>query len=102
MVALLLEKPKKKKTRASSQKLDSSTNQFLKNKNKMPEVIIFENTEGEDNCEDELPQYSSDEGGSERSQDPHHKKMKKLEERLEAISHRSDLQDVGIVRPYPA
>ena len=46
--------------------------------NKIPEVIIFENTEDEDNCEDELPQLSSDEGGSERSQDSHHKKMKEL------------------------
>ena len=68
----------------------------------MPEGIVFENTEGEDNCDDELHQYSSDEGGSERSQDPHQKKMKELEERLEAIAHRCDLQDVGVVRPYPA
>ena len=28
--------------------------------------------------------------------------MKELEERLEAIAHRSDLQDVSIIRPYPA
>ena len=35
------------------------------------------------------------------SEDNHAKKVNELEKYLEAISHRSNLQEVGVVRPYP-
>jgi hypothetical protein len=98
MVALLLEKPKKKKTRASSMKPGSSPGQPSKGKENEAEHIIFE-----ESYEDELPQSSSEEEevSSEQGENPHLKKMKELEKRLEAIAHRGELHDVGVVRPYP-
>ena len=98
MVALLLEKPKKKKTRASSMKPGSS---LSKGKDKEDEHFIFEEPKNKESSEDELPQSSSEDGGSEHSEDPHSKKMKELELRLEAIAHRGELHDVGVTRPYP-
>jgi len=54
----------------------------------------------ENNFGYENPESSSSEK-SENSEDNHAKKMNKLEKRLEAISNRSNLQEVGVVRPYP-
>ena len=46
---------------------------------------------------------SSSEGeeDSQTGDDPHAKRMLELETRLEAIAHCSELQEVGVVRPYP-
>ena len=101
MVALLLEKPKKKKTRASSLKPGSSPGHLSKGKDKEAEHFIFEEPKSKESSKDELPQSSSEEGCSEHSEDPHLKKMKELEERLEAIAYRGDLHDVGLIRSYP-
>jgi len=38
---------------------------------------------------------------SENLEDNHAKKMNKLEKRLEALSNRSNFQEVGVVRLYP-
>ena len=69
MVALMLEKPKKKKTRASpvkpvsSSRHDASPSQpsKTKGKEKEGEHTTLENTGGEENREDELLQSSSEE-----------------------------------------
>ena len=79
MVALLLEKPRKKKTRASPQKPGSSPSQLSKAKGngKEGEHFTFEDTKSEENCEDKLPQSSSEEEeSSEYEVDPHLRKMK--------------------------
>ena len=101
MVTLLLEKPKKKKTRASSLKPGSSPGQPSKGKDKEVEHFIFEEPKSKESNDDEPPQSSSEYGDSGHSKDPHSKKMKELEERLEAIAHRGELHDVGVTKLYP-
>lgn len=33
--------------------------------------------------------------------DPHAEKMQNMQDQLEALMHRKDLQEVGVTRPYP-
>jgi len=96
MMALLLKKPRKKtkslKTKASSRK--------SRGKEKEDENSTSEHSDGnENNFEYENPKSSSEE--PEKSEDNHAKKMNELEKLQEAISNRSNLQEVGVVRPYP-
>jgi len=72
-----------------------------KAKEKKDENSTSEHSDGnENNFRYENPKSSSFEE-PENSEDNHAKKMNKLEKRLEAISNRSDLQKVKVVRPYP-
>ena len=103
MVALLLKKKTRKgvesssKTRSSS-KPEGPSNTPPKDKGKRPE-----RTDDENHTNDELVQSSAEgEESSGHEEDPHSKKMKELEVRLEAIAHRDELQRVGVVRLYPA
>jgi len=92
----LLKKSKKKtkslKTKASS----------LKSKGKKEgENSTSEHSDSnENNFGYENPESSSSEE-PEDSEDNHVKKMNELEKCLEAISIRSNLQEVGVVRPHP-
>jgi hypothetical protein len=95
LMALLL---KQKKTRASSVKTSSSSGRLIKGKEKEAEHLIFEEPRSSD---DEHPQSSSEEGGSEHGKYPHLKKVQEFEKRIEAIAHRGELHDVGVIRPYP-
>ena len=103
MVALLLKKKTKKNSESSnkaksSSKSEGPSNTPSKDKGKGPE-----HSDDENHTNDELVQSSSEgEEGSGREEDPHAKKMKELEVRLEAIAHRDELQRVGVVRLYPA
>ena len=111
MIALLIEKPRKKKKSKSlespikpnsSSKHDASSSNPPKNKGKgkEDELATPKNTGGEDNHEYELLESSSEEQeNSEHEADPHTKRMEELENRLEGIAHRSYLQEVGVVRP---
>jgi len=48
----------------------------------------------------ENPESSSEESENSEAESNHAKKMNELEKYLEAIANRSDLQEVGVVRPY--
>jgi len=95
MITLLLKKSKKKtkslKTKASSRK--------SKGKKEGENSISEHSNSNENNFEYENPESSSEE--PENSEDNHAKKMIELEKCLEAISYRSNLQEVGMVWPYP-
>ena len=97
MIALLLKKSKKKtkspKTKASSRK--------SKGKKKDGENSTSKHSNGNENNfgYENLKSSSSEE--PKNSEDNHAKKMNELEKHLEAISNRSNLQEVGVVRPYP-
>jgi hypothetical protein len=104
MIALLIEKPRKKKKSKSlgspvkpnsSSKHDASSSNPPKNKGngKEGELATPENTGGEDDLE-HLEPSSEEEENSEHEADPHTKRMEELENQLEAIAHRSDLQEV--------
>jgi len=49
----------------------------------------------------ESSKSSSEEGGNPEDGSTHSKRMNKLEQRLEALTNRKGLQEVGVVRPYP-
>jgi len=97
MIALLLKILKKKtkspKTKASSCKSNG--------KEKEDENSISENSDGNENNFGYENSESSSSEEPENSEDNHAKKMNELEKRLEVISIRSNLQEVGMVRPYP-
>ena len=98
MIALLLDKPKKKmkilKTKASSSK--------SRDKMKKGENSTFEHSNGnEDNFRFKNPKSSYEEQENSENESNHAKRMNELEKRLEAIANRSNLQQVGVVRPYP-
>ena len=81
------------KTKASSHK--------SKSKEKEDENSTSEHSDGnENNFGYENPEFSSSEEPK-NSEDNHAKKMNELEQRLEAISNRSNLQELRVVRPYP-
>ena len=60
------------------------------------------NTESEEHSNSEPPKSSSEEEDNLENESSHFKRMSKLEQCLKALANRGDLQDVGIIRPYPA
>ena len=67
----------------------------------MGEKSTSENSNGENNYRYEVLKSSYEEQeNSENEANRRIKRMNELENHLEAIAHRSDLQEVGIVRPY--
>jgi len=84
---------------------------LLKNKKKSPktkgkkkEVESFssEDTKREKHLNPKSPKPSSEEKDNSESGSRHSRRMSNLEQCLEALAHRDNLQDVGVVRPYPA
>ena len=97
MIALLLDKQKKKTPMSS--RLGAS---FNKGKEK-GENSNFEHSDGnKNNFWYGNLESSSEELKNSEAKDNHAKRMSELEKRLEAITHRGDLQEVGVVRLYPA
>ena len=83
----------KKKTKSLKTKTSSSKG---KGKKKKDEDSTFEESDDTKN-----PKSSSEEEKNlDRSVDHHLKRMTEFENHLEAIAHRGDLQEVGVVRPY--
>jgi len=80
------------KTKTSSRK--------SKGKEKEDEKSTSEHSGNENNFGYENPEFSSSEE-PENSEDNHAKKMNELEKNVEAISNRSNLQEVRVVRSYP-
>ena len=72
-----------------------------KGKRKEEESSSSAHTEEEDQSSSELSKPSSEEKGNSENMSTYSKRMSKLEQRLEALS-RKGLQQVGVVRPYPA
>ena len=107
MVALLLAISKKElKKQGSSSKTTSSskaeTSSKGKGKEKEDEAGTPGNAGGGNDHESDILRSSSEEQvDSEHREDPHNKRIENLEHRLESMVHRSDLQDVGVIRPYP-
>jgi len=102
MIALLLEKPKKK---PKSSRLGTFPSKLSKSqgKDKEGESSTSETIDGENNFNYENSKFSSkEEKNSEKEVDRHIKRMNELENCLEAIAHRGNLQEVGVVRSYPA
>jgi len=98
MIALLLDKQKKKTPMSS--RLGAS---FSKGKEKKGENSNFEHSDGnKNNFWYGNLESSSEELKNSEAKDNHAKRMSELEKRLEAITHRGDLQEVGVVRLYPA
>ena len=56
-------------------------------------------TKSEDNFNFEQPKFSSKEEGKE---DNHSNRINELEKCMEATANRSNLQEAGVVKPYPA
>ena len=68
----------------------------------MGENSTSENTDDENNLRYEVFKVSSsEEENSKNEEDRHSKRINKLENHLEAITHRSDLQELGVVSSYP-
>ena len=65
------------------------------------ESSTSEKTESEDNSNSEPPKSPSEEEGDLENRDIHSRRMNGLEKCLEAITNRSNLQEAGVVRPYP-
>ena len=101
MVALLLKKKKKStespvKTKTSSKSEGPSTTPPKGKGNEL------EHASDDETHDEEVIQSSSEsEKDSNHEEDPNAKRMKELKIRLEAIAHRDELKDVGVVRPYP-
>ena len=76
-------------------------NPKTKGKKKEGERFSSEDTESEKhpNPESPKPSYKEEDGSESRSR--HSRRMSNLEKRLEVLAHRGNLQDVGVVRPYP-
>ena len=97
MIAFLLKKLNKKtkspKTKFSSRK--------SKSKKKKDENSTSEHSDGnKNNFEYKNPESSSEESENSKTKDNHIKRMSVLEKHLEAIANRSELREVGVVRPY--
>ena len=57
--------------------------------------------EEEERSNSELSKPSSEKEDNSKNTSTHSKRMIKLEHRLEALTSRKGLQEVGVVRPYP-
>jgi len=101
MIALLLDKPKKK-PKSSRPNASSSKPSKNKDKEKIDESSTLKILIGENNFKYEIPKsLSKKQENSENEVDRYIKRMNELENCLEAITHQSDLKEVGMVRPYP-
>ena len=94
MLSQLLKEKKKTKAKTPSKK--------SKGKRKEEESSFSANTENEEQSNSEPPKSSFEEEDNLENGSSHSKRISKLEQRLKAPTNRGDLQDVGIVRPYPA
>ena len=94
MLAQLLKDKKKSNAKTSSKK--------SKGKRKEGESSSSVHIKEEKQSNSESSKSSSEEGGNPENGGTHSKRMNKLEQRLEALTNWKGLQEVGIVRPYPA
>ena len=93
-VKQMLKEKKKLKAKTSSKK--------SKDKWKEGESSSSANTKSEEHFNSEPPKSSSEEEDNSENESNNFKRMSKLEQCLEALANRDGLQDLGIVRPYPA
>ena len=94
----MLEKPKKK---SKSSRPGTSSSKHSKSKGKNKEGSTSEKIDDGNNFNYEISKSSSeDEENSEKEVDRPIKMMNELENRLKAIEHRDNLQEVGVVRLY--
>lgn len=102
----MLNKPKKSKKQGSSSKIascskPSTSSKSPKGKGKEGEIGTSENTGGDDDHEHEVLKFFFDDSeSSEHEKGLHNKRINELENHLEAITHRGDLQEVGVFRLY--
>ena len=94
MLSQLLKGKKKPKVKTPSKK--------SKGKRKELESSSFANTDNEKHFDSEPPKSSFEEEDNSKNMSTHSQRMSKLEQRLKALANRDKLQEVGIVRPYPA
>ena len=94
MLAQLLEDKKKSTDKASSKK--------SKGKRKEGESLSSVHIEEKGQSNSESSKSSCKEEGNSENGGTHSKRMTQLEQRLEALTNRKGLQEVGVVRPYPA
>jgi len=71
-----------------------------KSKGKQKEGESSSSTNTENDSEPTMS--SSEEEDNSENGSTHSKRMSKLEQRFEAVANRDGLQEVGIIRPYPA
>ena len=90
---LLEDKKKKPKAKTLSKK--------SKDKRKEGESSSSAHTEEEEHSNSELSKPSSEEEDNSENTSTHSKRISKLEQRLEALSSRKGLQEVGVVWSYP-
>ena len=94
MLSQLLKEKKKPKGRTPSKK--------SKGKQKEGESSSSANIENKEHSNFEPPKSSSEEEDNSENGSNHSKRMSKMEQRLEALANQGGLQDVGIIRSYPA
>ena len=94
MLSQLLREKKKPKGKTPSNK--------SKGKRKERESSSSVNIESEEYFNSEPPKSSSKKEDDSENESCHAKRMSELEQRLEALSNWSGLQDVGIIWPYLA
>ena len=94
MLSQLLKEKKKPKGRTPSKK--------SKGKRKEWESSFSANTKNEEHSNSEPPKSSFEEEDNSENESSHSRRMSKLEQCLEALANRGGLQDVGIIRSYPA
>jgi len=100
MIALLLDKQKKKTPKSLRPDASFSIGKAKKGENSTSEHSDGnENNFGYKNPESSSEETENSEAGAE---DNHFKRMSEIEKCLEAITHRGNLQEVGVVRSYPA
>ena len=96
MFALLIDRKKKKFPKKLRSHADSSKG---KCKEQEGENSTSENTESK-NPEFEILESSSEEERNLERRDNHFKRVSELKKCLEALADRSNLQEVGMARPY--
>ena len=98
----MLKKEKKKITKSPNKNGSSSKPEGPSHTPPRGKGKEAEHTAGEESHEEQYVKSSSEsEKDSQTGDDPHAKRMLELETRLDAITHRGELQEVGVVRPYP-
>ena len=95
MLSQLLEDKKKKPTTKTPSKKSND-------KRMEGESSSSAHTEEEEHSNSELSKPSSEEEDNLENTSTHSKRISKLEQHLEALSSWKGLQEVGVVRPYPA
>ena len=94
MLSQLLKDKKKPKAKTHSKK--------FKGKRKEGESSSFVNTQNDEQSNSELLKSSSEKKDNSENKSSHSKRMSKLGQHLGVLTNQDGLQDVGIVRLYPA